>query len=247
MDKLRSHPEIFPVNITAEGIHSLLNFSLDNSYSEFDSRFFRQNIGGLMGSPLTVALAEICVTYIEDLAISTSTNPPKHYYHFVDDGFGHFRNSQHAESFVNHINSLAPDLEYTVEHPSATGSIPFLDLLIHPDNTTSIYRKPTHTNLYTHYSSSATTASKESTVRTLTRRPLKLCSPCHLQAELDHLELTFLFNGYLLRKIRDLMQQTMNRSKNTKALTSKTDSNNLTVSIPYDVRHSSSLRKTVQI
>ena len=63
-----------------------------------------------MGSPLTVALAEIRVTYIEELAISSSTNPPKYYYHFVD-GFGHFRNSQHAESFLNHINSLAPDLE----------------------------------------------------------------------------------------------------------------------------------------
>ena len=198
-----------------------------------------------MGSPLTVALAEIRVTYIEDLAISTSTNPPKHYYHFVDDGFGYFRNSQHAESFLNHIHSLAPDLEHIIEHPSATGSIPFLDLLIHPDNTTSIYRKPTHTNLYSHYSSSATIASKESTVHTLTRRALKLCSPCHLQAELDHLELTFLSNAYPLRKIRDLMQQTMNRLKNTKALTSKTDSNNLMVSIPYDARHSSSLRKTL--
>ena len=41
------------------------------------------------------------------------------------------------------------------------------------------------------------------------------------------------------------MQQTMNRLKNTKALTSKTDSNNLMVSIPYDARHSSSLRKTL--
>ena len=180
MEKLRSHPEILPVNITAEGIHSLLNFSLDNSYLEFDSHFFRQFIGGPMGSPLTVALAEIRVTYIEELAISSSTNPPEHYYHFVDDGFGHFRNCQHGESFKDHINSLAPDIEYTIEHPSATGSISFLDLLINPDNTTSIYRKPTHTNMYTHYSSSATIASKESTIRTLTRRALKLCSPCIL-------------------------------------------------------------------
>ena len=66
-----------------------------------------------------------------------------------------------------------------------------------------------------------------------------------LQAELDQLELTFLSNGYPLRKIRDLMQQTLNRLRNTKALISKTDSNNLTVSIPYDARHSSSLRKTL--
>ena len=181
MEKLRKHPDILPVNIPPEGIHSLLNFSLDNTYLQFGSCFFRQNIGDPMGSPLTVALAEIRVTDIDDLSISSNTNPPNHYYHFVDDGFGHFRNRQHAESFLQHINSLAPDLEYTIEHPSATGSIPFLDVLIHPDNTTSIYRKPTHTNLYTHYSYSATLSSKESTVRTLTRTAFKLCSPCHLQ------------------------------------------------------------------
>ena len=199
-----------------------------------------------MGSPLTVALAEIRVTYIEDLAISSRTNPPNHYYHFVDDGFRHFRNRQHAESFLQHINPLAPDLEYTIEHPSDTGSIPFLDVLIHPDNTTSIYRKPTHTNMYTHYSSSATLTSKESTVRTLTRRAFKLCSPCHLQPELDHLELTFLSNGYPLQKIRELMQHTMKRLRNSiRATPSKQDSNHLIVSIPYDARHSSPLRKSL--
>ena len=87
MKKLRNNPDILPANITPEGIHSLLNFSLDNTYLQFGSRFFRQNTGGPMGSPLTVALVKIRVTYIEVLAISSSTNPPNHYYHFVDDGF----------------------------------------------------------------------------------------------------------------------------------------------------------------
>ena len=62
MKKLRNNPDILPANITPEGIHSLLNFSLDNTYLQFGSRFFRQNTGGPMGSPLTVALAEIRVT-----------------------------------------------------------------------------------------------------------------------------------------------------------------------------------------
>ena len=182
MEKLRSNPEILPTRKTPEGINSLLNFSLHNSYLEFNSQFFRQNIGGPMGSPLTVALAEIRVSYIEDMALRSFLDPPPHHYYFVDDGFGHFRNRprQHAESFLAHLNSLASDLEYTIEHPSADGSIPFLNLLIHPDNSTSIYRKPTNTNVYTHFSSSATMASKESTVRILTKRAFKLCSPHHL-------------------------------------------------------------------
>ena len=88
MEKIKSNPEILPANITPEGIYSLLNFSLDNAYLEFDSLFYRQNIGGPMGSPLTVALAEIRLRYIEDMVIRHSTDPPSYYCHFVDDRFG---------------------------------------------------------------------------------------------------------------------------------------------------------------
>ena len=127
--------------------------------------------------------------------------------------FSHFVNRAHAEEFLQHLNSLAPDLEYTIEHPNPDGSILFLDILIHPDNSTSIYRKSTNTNLYTHYSSGATMSSKESVVRTLTRRAHKLCSPQHLNTELQHLEATFLSNGYPLQKIRHLMDTTLERAR----------------------------------
>ena len=196
MERLYENPNILPPTITPEAITSLLSFSLDNAYCEFDNRFYKQITGGPMGSPLTVTLAEIRVTHIEQQALSSSTRKPKHYYHFVDDGLGHFINRSHAEEFLQHLNSLALDLEYTIDHPNADGSIPFLDILIHPNNSTSIYRKPTNTNLYTHYSSAATMSSKESVVRTLTRRAFKLCSPQHLNSELRHLEATFLSNGY---------------------------------------------------
>ena len=133
-----------------------------------------------MGSPLTVTLAEIRVTDIEQRAIANSTRKPKYYYHFVDDGLGHFIDRNHAEEFLEHLNSLAPDLDYTIEHPSPDGSIPFLNVLIHSDTSTSIDRKPTNTNLYTHYSSSTTMSSKESVVRTLTHLP-----PCPLKSLLS--------------------------------------------------------------
>ena len=116
----------------------------------------------------------------------------------MDDGLGYFINRTHAEEFLQHLNSLAPDLEYTIDHPNDDGNIPFLDILIHSDNSTSIYRKPTNTNLYTHYSYATTMSSKESVVRTLTRRAYKICSPHHLDDELQHFEATFLSNGYPL-------------------------------------------------
>ena len=114
-----------------------------------------------MGSPLTVALAEIRVTETEQLALETSSQPPKHYRHFVDDAFGHFTDKQHANEFLRHINGLTNDLQYTIEQPTPDGSIPYLDVLIHTDKTSFVYRKPTHTNFYTHYSSSTPQSSKD--------------------------------------------------------------------------------------
>ena len=247
MENLKIKPELITKDITPEAIKSLLIFSLDNSYFEFNNTFFRQISGGPMGSPLTVALAEVRVSDIEATAIRTSPDPPKSYYHFVDDGFGYFRNSDHANSFRLHLNSLAPDLECSIEHPRPDGSIPFLDINIHPDNSTSIYRKPTHTNLYTHYSSAATLSSKESVVRTLTRRAFKLCSSKHLGNELQHLEATFLSNGYPLQKIRHLMQKTLERLRTTTRPSSNPSlaQSNLLAAVPYSQSYASSIRKSL--
>ena len=245
MNQLYNNPNILPPGLTPEGIKSLLNFSLDNAYCEFNNHYYKQIIGGPMGSPLTVTLAEIRVTDVELQAIASSIRKPKNYYHFVDDGFGHFIDREHAEEFLEHLNSMASDLEYTIEHPSPDGVIPFFDIIIHPDTSTSIYRKPTNTNLYTHYSSATTMSSKESVVRTLTRRAYKLCSPQHLDSELQHLESTFLSNGYPLQKIRNLMHTTLERAKSNATRRHDPSTRNLLASIPYFPSNACSMKKSL--
>ena len=71
LDKFRSKPSLLPGNISLDAIYTLLHFSLDNTYFEYNNTFYKQVIGGPMGSPLTVALAEIRVSDMENLAIST--------------------------------------------------------------------------------------------------------------------------------------------------------------------------------
>ena len=85
LNKLQEDPTILPDNITVDAVYTLLNFSLDNSYFQYNDQFYKQTTGGPMESPLTVALAEIRVTKTEQLALETSSQPPKHYRHFVDD------------------------------------------------------------------------------------------------------------------------------------------------------------------
>ena len=93
--------------------YTLLSFSLYNSYFQYSFRFYKykEKTGGPLGSPLTVALAEILVTETEHLAVNTSSKFPKHYWHFVDDRFGHFTDKKHATDFLKHTNGLTKDVQ----------------------------------------------------------------------------------------------------------------------------------------
>ena len=197
-----------------------------------------------MGSPLTVALAEIRVTETEQLALETSSQPPKHYRHFVDDGFGHLMNQQHANEFLRHINGLTNDLQYTIEHPTPYGFIPYLDILIHADKTT-VYRKPTHTNLYTHYSSTTPQFSKDSVISSLTRRAHTTCSPCHLEPEIQLIKQIILSNGYPLRRINLVMARTLKNlnKKNRPKLKTSPSANIL---LPYPAGYHKDIKSALR-
>ena len=59
----------------------------------------------------------------------------------MDDGIGVYGDKLHADSLHCFMNTLCPDLQYTIEHPSSDSHLPFLEMLIHPDKSTSVYRK----------------------------------------------------------------------------------------------------------
>ena len=226
--RFQQDPSLLPHNISHTTIGTLITFCLDNSYLEFNGSFFSQDKGGPMGSPLTVQLAEIRVAETETLALNTSPDPPHSYCHFVDDGLGAFRDRTHADTFLSYINFLTQDLTFTIEHPSPDGSIPFLDVFIHPDKSTSIYRKPTHTNLYTKYTSCTTTASKDSVIRSLTRRAYRICSPQHLNHELQTIRHICLSNGFPPHRISLIMDQIHRQHHNTSTFQSLASFNKLT-------------------
>ena len=78
-------------------------------------------------------------------------NPPRLWRRYVDDTFVILQKSQ-KEEFLQHINSVDPSILFTTEEAKQDGSMPFLDTLVTPQEdgtlTTSVYRKPTHTDLY---------------------------------------------------------------------------------------------------
>ncbi|KAL5254022.1 hypothetical protein ACHWQZ_G013701 [Mnemiopsis leidyi] len=238
------NPGLLPSNLTSTTLGTLITFCLDNSYLEFNGCFYSQDVGGTTGSPLIVELAEIRLAEVETLALSSSPDPPSSFSHFVDDGCGAFRDKDHAETYLTFLNSLTEDLNFTMEHPSTDGSLPFLDVYIHPDKSTSVYRKPTHTNLYTKYSSCTTNSSKNSVIRSLTRRAYNLCSPQHLDSELQTVRHICLLNGFPPQRITSIMEEVRRRFLNPpRRQTPNRQTPNYSISLPYHPSLSKPLKK----
>ena len=90
----------------------------------------------------------------------------------MDDTFV-INKAEHSLDLLQHINNQDPHIQFTVE-PTQQGSLPFLDTLvtIQPDNTfsTSVYRKPTHTDQYLHWDSNHHITAKQSIFNTLAHR-----------------------------------------------------------------------------
>ena len=95
--------------------------------------------------------------------------------------------SARQEEFLEHINKIDPHIQFTTEDSKADGSIPFLDTIVkpQPDNSllTSVYRKPTHSDLYFHWDSPHHLSAKFSVINTLKHKAKKVCSNHHLLKE----------------------------------------------------------------
>ena len=71
--------------------------------------------------------------------------------------------------FHSHLNSIEACIQFTLEKETEDGKLPFLDVCLCRESdgsvTTSVYRKPTHTNQYLPSDSHHPVAHKASVVR----------------------------------------------------------------------------------
>ena len=106
-------------------------------------------------------------------ALRTCPNQPSIWLRFVDDTFV-ITKAEHGQPLLHHINNQDPHIQFTMEQPTQQGSLPFLDTLvtIEPDNifSTTVYRKPTHTDQYLYWDSNHHITAKQSVYNTLAHR-----------------------------------------------------------------------------
>lgn len=129
----------------------------------------------------------------------------------MDDTFVIWPHDQDKlEAFHQHLNSQHPQIEFTMEKEE-DNKISFLDVAITRKNgnfTTEVYRKPTHTDLYTRYTSHHHPSVKAGTVRCLGLRAEEICDGESKEKELIHLRDTFKRNDYLKKIIERNLSRT---------------------------------------
>ena len=177
--------------MTVKNIICLLEFCLKSTYFTFQNQYYEQVEGAAVGSPISPIVANLSMENFETRAISISPQCPLMWKRFVDDTCVIIKEA-HKQEFLEHIHSIDPHIQFTSEDSKADGSMHFLDMLITPTENgrlnTTVYRKPTHTDMYLKWDSHYPISSKYSVIGTPHHRAKTVCSsPNMLQREEEHL------------------------------------------------------------
>ena len=175
---------------------------------------------------------------------------PSLWLRFVDDTFV-INQAEHSQELLHHINNQDPLTQFTVEL-TQQDSLPFLDTLItiQLDNTlsTTVYRKPTHTDQYLHWDSDHHITAKQSVFNTLAHRAKTVSSTQDsMDKELDHIKTALQhcqFHSWALNqwhhRFIQSQQQPNNPNNNNTADKTKTKA---TIVVPYIPKTSAQFKK----
>ena len=154
---------------------------------------YEQKEGAAMGSPVSTVIANFYMEAFEEQATESAPYKPKIWKHYTDDTFT-ILDRGNVDSFLNHLNSQQPTIRFTMETEKES-KIAFLDTSVsrEPDGrlTTSVYRKPTHTDQNLAYDSLHPQSVKRGIVKCLYGRGIKclVTKPLVISEEKKHLSL----------------------------------------------------------
>ena len=121
-----------------------------------------------MGGSASSPTAEIYMQPHQRTAISTALHSPKVWERFFDDVYSVLQRND-LENIFHHINNLHQSNKFTTDEEN-NGEQGFLDTLLKRNKgkvSLSVYRRPTHTEQYLHYSSHYQTSCKVSVASSL--------------------------------------------------------------------------------
>ncbi|CAN0061766.1 unnamed protein product, partial [Heterosigma akashiwo] len=191
-------------DLSAEEVMRLVKEVCAAPYFQCEFGLFKQVDGVPMGGPLSCLISDIFMEDYEEkvvIKLSDGTVIRADWLRFRDDTWMIWEHSQELfDEFLKKLNGIHPKIKWEAVFED-NGQLPFLDVLVvrNEDSsfTTTVYRKPTHSDRYLHWTSNHPVKDKLSGIRTLAYRANHYCSTASLKmAELTHLRKTFADNGY---------------------------------------------------
>ena len=177
---------------------------------------YKQIDGVTMGNCLGPTLANFFLGSLEKILFrETKEFYPKFYRRYVDDIFCVFDKRTDYFRFLQVLNSLHPNLNFTVD--VGTNKLPFLD--VHVELTENgfnswVYRKPTHTNVMLNFASTVPLPWKCGLIVCLLKRAYSICSsPYYFNKEVEFLRKMFHMNGYPAAFFDGVLQRFVTRTE----------------------------------
>ena len=213
----------------------------------FNGEVYQQIDGLSMGSPLAPLLANWFVSNLETDLLQKQDEPIM-YCRYVDDIFSIFSNDKQANEFKQRLNNVHKDLIFTME-TSTSNQLPFLDIKIGiKENrfTTSIYTKPSNTNVVLNFDSCTPQSWKKNLIKYLFIRNERLVSKEFQRNELIKIKELLSKNGYPIKFIENEIEKLQKSEVNSEEQLNTQNIQYLT--IPYikkiSDKFSKNMRKT---
>ena len=175
-----------------------------------------------MGSPLGPTLANIFLCKHEENWLDNCPHSfkPLFYRRYVDDTFLIFKEPQHIELFLHHLNSQHPNIKFTSEVEN-NKSISFLDIKMYNNPTgftTEVYRKPTYTGLGLNFLSFIPEQFKINCIKTLLNRAYNITTTWKsFHEEITFLNTFFKNNNFPLHIVSNQVRSFLNYKCNQKS------------------------------
>ena len=154
-DKLAADPLLEERTcIPLDNLMEMLTFCVETTYFVMGSDIYRQE-GLVMGSPLSLVLANIYMECFEEMALGSTSLKPSMWLRYVDDTFILWPHQEDVQILLDHVNSVRPSIQFTMEKEQ-DNKLPFLDVLVTRTEQgfrSSVYRKLTFTGQYLNFNS----------------------------------------------------------------------------------------------
>ena len=234
-------------SFSKQEFREILQFAVKDQLFIFNERYYTQCDGVSMGSPLGPTLANIFLCHWEEIWLTKCPQnfAPLFYSRFMDDTFVLFSSEDHVRKFHKYLNSRHRNMNFTYE-VERDNCLAFLDVMVtRVDNTfsTSLYRKPTFSGLYTNFYSYISDKYKKGLIFSLLFRIFMFVTDWNkFHTEVKFLRDIFRKNSYSEHFIDKCIKMFLNKKINPPV--KKVDERKrLMISLPFMGKYSNEVKK----